>query len=563
MAFADRWLAVWVESDEDDAIYPGIYACGTLMHSICMTLASLMMAEASFRASTTLHFDCLIRVLKAPLAWFEDTPSGRTLSRFSTDLSTVDVILSMILDNCIQMTLATVVMVSVIVMIAPIVMFAALAVVWFYCLQAIVIDRMNREVKRMRDSAMSPVQTNLSEVLGSEALLQLDAHKGHLRRYFLARHFTFADQWNRHNFNSNSLANFGQNITYYLSFFFTLVVATVVLNDDSVGPELVSLAFAYCFMAPYFLGIVAQLAVMTNHSFTSLERLLDLRSPEHVPMEAWPSAPTFLEAKDVHSDWPSAGNISFKAVEMRYRPGLPLVICGISFEVIGGERLGVLGRTGSGKSTLLVLLFRLVEPAAGRVAIDGVDVTTLGLMKLRSSLGMIPQNPVLLSGTVRQNLDPFGEVGGGDTALNDALQRAELEGLSLDADVGSGGSRLSAGECQLLSFARCLLHNTRIVVMDEPTASVDLDTDAKLQKLVRSAFAGRTLLCIAHRLQTIIDFDRLLIMNAGHVVALDTPRALLNDRDSALSKIVDGGGANSNLRAELESCVSGSNIEYI
>lgn len=274
-------------------------------------------------------------------------------------------------------------------------------------------------------------------------------------------------------------------------------------------------------------------------------------SPAEVPSEAWPSGPGFGSAEEGAAKvlWPTAGQITFDAVEMRYRPHLPLVLQDLSFEIQGGERVGCIGRTGSGKSSLLVVLFRIVEPSAGKVLVDGVDIAQVGLHRLRSSLSMIPQTPILFEGTVRLNLDPFGK-SSGDAALASALRRAELGNLSLDAHVGGGGGSLSMGERQLLSFARCLLQNRKVVVLDEPTASVDLETDVKLQKLVRSAFRRCTLLCIAHRLQTVIDFDRLLVMNAGEKQALDTPKALLADLDSPLSRIVDGGTGH--LRAELE-----------
>lgn len=170
---------------------------------------------------------------------------------------------------------------------------------------------------------------------------------------------------------------------------------------------------------------------------------------------------------------------------------------------------------------------------------------------------MVPQTPVLLTGTVRQNLDPFGDLPGGDPAMLNALAKAELGSVPLDAEVGGGGDKFSAGECQLLSFARCLLYDTQVVVLDEPTASVDVATDAKLQSLVRSAFVGRTLLCIAHRLQTIIDFDKVLVMEAGRAAAFGRPKDLLADRSSALSQIVDGGGGTA-LRTELCKLVDGS-----
>jgi len=302
------------------------------------------------------------------------------------------------------------------------------------------------------------------------------------------------------------------------------------------------------------------LAVMANHAFTSLERLLELQS-DRVPCEAWPAGADFIDASPttaIAPNWPSSGHIAFEGVQLRYRPGLPLVVHGLSMELSAGERLGIVGRTGAGKSSISVLLFRLVEPAGGRITIDGVDITTLPLHRLRSSLGMIPQSPVLLQGTVRQNLDPFGDRRGeaGEATMRDVLARAQLGELDLDARVGAGGVGLSLGEGQLISFARCLLLSTCVICLDEPTASVDKDTDAKLQALIRTAFSGRTLLCIAHRLQTVIDFDRLLVMEAGRVAALGTPSALLEDRSSAFSQIIDSGGGHGALRAELQAALT-------
>jgi len=415
------------------------------------------------------------------------------------------------------------------------------------------VDRLNREIKRMRDGSMAPVQTNLNEVLSSASLLQVDGGDGHLRDFFLKRHFKFADEYNKYNLISLSLINFGTLLTYYISFVFSLMASVLILSADVVEPEVSSLAFTYCFLAPYFLGIVSQLAVMTNHSFTSLERLLELRSVR-VPSEAWPAGQVFSDPSQYKPGWPTSGQLSFRGVSLRYRPGLPLVIRQLNCHISAGERIGIVGRTGSGKSSLTILLFRIVEPVEGVISIDGVDISKVGLHELRSAIGMIPQTPVLFKGDVRENLDPFGEHDD-DTVLLKALHQAELKNVSLDSQVGSDGSGLSAGQCQLVSFARILLRKTRMVVLDEPTASVDLATDAKMQTLVRTAFAGQTLLCIAHRLQTVIDFDRMLVMDSGDIVDFAPPAQLLADRSSALSRIVDAGDGV--LRRELETIVHG------
>eukprot|EP00928_Gymnodinium_smaydae_P037927 TRINITY_DN26270_c0_g2_i1.p1 TRINITY_DN26270_c0_g2~~TRINITY_DN26270_c0_g2_i1.p1 ORF type:complete len:1319 (+),score=256.05 TRINITY_DN26270_c0_g2_i1:487-3957(+) len=556
MVFADRWLAVWIyeadsvaEGEVVDALYPGVYAAGTLGHVVLLVFASVLFAEAGMRASKTLHLDCLTRVLRAPLAWFEDTPSGRTVSRFSTDLSVVDVQLTMILDNFFQMSFSTIAMLGIIVSIVPMVAVAVFIGAILYYFQAVAVDRANREMKRSKDSAMAPVQTNLSEALTSAALLQVDSHKGVLRKFFIERHYAYVDTFNRYNFMSLSLLTFGQYLTYIISFLFSATTAAIILSLDVINAEVSGLAFTYCFLVPYFLGIVSQLAVMTNHCFTSLERLLELCS-DRLPSEAW--GKDFVETSSELASWPSKGAIVLENVSLRYRVGLPLAVQDLSLDIKGGERIGIVGRTGAGKSSLSVLLFRLVEPAAGRVLIDGTDISSIGLHKLRSSIGMIPQTPVLVQGSLRQNLDPFGEHPGGDAAYRDACKRAQLgDDVNLDADISAGGGSLSQGEGQLISFARCLLRDTRIICLDEPTASVDLETDAKLQQLVRTAFCGRTLLCIAHRLQTIIDFDRILVMEAGRAAGIGSPKELLADRTSALSEIVDGGGGSGSLRASL------------
>eukprot|EP00930_Biecheleria_cincta_P037305 TRINITY_DN25591_c0_g1_i2.p1 TRINITY_DN25591_c0_g1~~TRINITY_DN25591_c0_g1_i2.p1 ORF type:complete len:1288 (-),score=217.38 TRINITY_DN25591_c0_g1_i2:195-4058(-) len=560
LCFADRWLAVWSTASRKDAgidpVYPGVYAAASLGHVLLLTASSILFAEAGMRASRSLHMNCLVRVLKAPMAWFEDTPSGRIMSRFTTDLSMVDLQLTMLLDNFLQMFLSVAVMLGIIISIVPVIAIAVLVGIILFYFQAVAVDRANRETKRAKDAALAPVQTNLSEVMNCVALLHVDGHGGKLQHFFYQRHLSAMDHYNRFNFISLALLNFGQFLTYLICFVFSAVTAFFMLGFHTVDPEVSGLAFTYCFLVPYFLGINAQLAILTNHAFTSLERLLELCS-QRIPSEAWPGGSVFEDSSDkAPASWPTHGAVVFENVQLRYRPGLPLALRGLSFHVKGGERLGIVGRTGAGKSSLSVLLFRLVEPAGGRVLIDGVDIGSLGLQRLRSSLSMIPQVPVLIQGTVRKNLDPFCEFKGGDAAMKDALSKAQLPDVSLDAEI-TGSSSLSQGEGQLLSFARCLLRDSKLVCLDEPTASVDLETDARLQTLVRSAFSGKTLLCIAHRLQTIIDFDRILVMEAGLAAALDTPSALLQDSSSALSQIVDGGAGSGGLRQTLEAMVGG------
>lgn len=214
-----------------------------------------------------------------------------------------------------------------------------------------------------------------------------------------------------------------------------------------------------------------------------------------------------------------------------------------SAEFQPGEKVGIIGRTGAGKTSITVALFRLAELTSGRILIDGVDTSTLGLKTLRSHVAIIPQDPVLFSGTLRSNLDPFDEHS--DAALYDAMQRASLidsaEGQgrwTLDMAIDEEGANLSVGERSLVSLARALVKDARIVVLDEATAAVDLSTDAKIQRTIRREFGGKTLLCIAHRLRTIISWDRILVMNAGEIEDFDTPLNLF-DRGGLFRSMCD------------------------
>ena len=262
---------------------------------------------------------------------------------------------------------------------------------------------------------------------------------------------------------------------------------------------------------------------------------------------------------EVRKTWPEHGEIIFSNVEMRYRyvvlvaihpdalsrmlwesrcrltmyrDGLPLVLKGLDMHVAAGERIGVVGRTGAGKSSIMSTLFRLVELSGGSITIDGVDISTIGLHDLRSKLAIIPQDPTLFKGTIRTNLDPFNEHS--DLELWGALRQADLVSneasmedrsgrIHLDSVVEEEGLNFSLGQRQLMALARALVRGSQIIVCDEATSSVDFETDQKIQQTIVEGFRGKTLLCIAHRLKTIIGYDRICVMDAGVIAELDKP----------------------------------------
>jgi ABC-type multidrug transport system fused ATPase/permease subunit len=266
----------------------------------------------------------------------------------------------------------------------------------------------------------------------------------------------------------------------------------------------------------------------------SVERLLSFR--DDVPQER-------TGGSDPGTGWPSRGEVEFRGLEMRYRPGLPLVLDGLSFAVPGGTSVGVVGRTGAGKSSLLTSLFRLVEASGGTVLIDGVDISTVPLQTLRRGIAVIPQDPVMFLGSVRDNLDPFGEHQ--DRAIWTALEQVSAAAFvrslpgELSASVAVGGSNISVGQRQLFCVARAILRDCRIVFLDEPSSALDVISDEALQTAIRSALAGRTRFTIAHRINTVLDYDRVMVVDRGQVVEMDAPQRLLQAKGGVFRRLAE------------------------
>jgi len=266
------------------------------------------------------------------------------------------------------------------------------------------------------------------------------------------------------------------------------------------------------------------MSIETENHMTSVQRLQHFST---IPMEQ----PTLLEIAELEEDWPQAGHLQFKNVRLRYREGLPLVLKGLTFEALPGERVGIVGRTGCGKSSTMLALLRIVAMEGGQALLDGVDVRGVPLQRLRGeAIALIPQDPYLFVGSVRRNLDPFENYGDEELwgALAATCMGDAVKGMGgLDSLIVEGGENLSAGQRQLLCIARVMLRKSRVVLMDEATANIDMATDVLIQKSVREAFRGSTVLTIAHRLDTVLDSDRIVVLHGGVLVEQGTPQELL------------------------------------
>lgn len=344
----------------------------------------------------------------------------------------------------------------------------------------------------------------------------------------------------------------------------------VVTSRFNVSPSISGLVLSYILSIFQMLQFTIRQLAEVENNMNATERV------HYYGTQLEEEAPLHLPNSNINPSWPEKGRIEFDNVEMRYRAGLPLVLKGLTMDIAGGERVGIVGRTGAGKSSIMSALFRLTELSGGCIKIDGIDIAGVGLYDLRSRLAIIPQDPALFRGTVRSNLDPFDEHS--DLELWDALRKADLVGeelelespvdknekgddniitstststspndnpntntnnsnlepgkptqkqrLTLETPIEEEGLNFSLGQRQLMALARALVRNARIIVCDEATSSVDFKTDLKIQRTMVTGFRGKTLLCIAHRLRTIIHYDRICVMDEGRIVEMDSPLRL-------------------------------------
>jgi ABC-type multidrug transport system fused ATPase/permease subunit len=395
----------------------------------------------------------------------------------------------------------------------------------FFVLAASYYRSSAREVKRFESVLRSVVFAKFSEGLSGVASI---------RAYGLQKRFVTDLRDAIDEMNSAYYLTFSNQrwLSIRLDLIGTLLVFTtgilVVTSRFSVPPAIGGLVLSYILSIVQTLQFTVRQLAEVENGMNAVERLLhygtalEEEAPEHTI--------------DVRPSWPEKGEIVFDNVEMRYRASLPLVLKGLSMHVKGGERIGIVGRTGAGKSSIMSTLFRLVEISGGHITIDGIDIATIGLHDLRSRLAIIPQDPTLFHGTVRSNLDPFSEHS--DLELWSALRQADLVTadaklddkdpgrIHLDLAVEEDGLNFSLGQRQLMALARALVRGSRIIVCDEATSSVDMETDDKIQATMAAGFKGRTLLCIAHRLRTIIGYDRICVMDAGRIAELGTPLEL-------------------------------------
>ncbi|GAA5974663.1 hypothetical protein JCM5350_001237 [Sporobolomyces pararoseus] len=555
------YVLVWWQDDQfnrSSSFYEGMYAFLGVMQAVFSFIMGLATSWIGYNVSRAIHYGAIQGILRAPMSFFDTTPLGRITNRFSKDVDTID---NTLCDSfrMFMSTLGSVVgSIVLIAIVQPYFLIVVAAILCLYAFAAAFYRESARELKRLDNLLRSSLYAHFSESLNG--LPTVRAY-GELPK-FIEQNRNFLDIENRAYYLTVCNQRFlGLRLDFFGSCLTFAVAMFSVGTAKDVSPSQTGLVLSYILTVSQAFSWMVRQGAEVENDMNSVERLL------HYGNNLEAEAPAVIEDNRPAESWPASGAIEFDNVFMNYRPDLPPVLKGLSLSVGAGERIGVVGRTGAGKSSIMMTLFRIVEVTSGRITIDGVDISKIGLSDLRSRLSIIPQDAVLFNGTLRSNLDPFEEHD--DATLHDALKRSWLieqdsvrpgdevpvedkvdSGAStpskprftLDLQIEDEGGNLSVGERSLVSLARALVKNSKIIILDEATASVDFATDSRIQQTIRTEFKDKTLLIIAHRLRTVIDADKILVMDQGRVAEFDTPLNLFRQKDGIFHSMCERSG---------------------
>ncbi|KAH9513984.1 Multidrug resistance-associated protein 5 [Bulinus truncatus] len=510
--------------------YLAIYGSFLPAALLFLVIKCIALMKTTLRASSRLHDRAFTKVIHSKMNFFDTTPVGRIVNRFSGDLDEVDSRLPMNADIFLTQVLHILAAIAMIAYALPWFLLAVvpLAILIFFLM--VVFHKCVHELKYLDNVTRSPVISLMGTSI--QGLASIHAYKKDSQ--FMEKYcnllntnavavlmFYAANRW---------LALRTDIVSSIISF---ITVLLILLTE--MRPELAGLALSYTVQMSSLFQFTARMAVETEARFSSVQRILEYCNlQEQEP------------AVDRHSkqptEWPREGSIKFDDVKLRYRANTPLALKGLTFQVEAHKKIGIVGRSGAGKTSLTAALFRLVELESGRITVDDIDIATVSLGDLRSKLSIIPQDPVLFAGSLRYNLDPFQQFS--DSDLWQALENCHAAQMvrslehQLDTDVKESGDNFSVGEKQLLCLVRALLRCSKILVLDEATGSIDSETDAHLQQTLREGFKDCTMLIIAHRLNTVLDCDLIMVMQNGSIVEYDSPSRLLSNPSSLFKRML-------------------------
>ncbi|XP_068628827.1 ATP-binding cassette sub-family C member 4-like [Battus philenor] len=553
---ADYWLSFWtnrvdlyeqslpVDSIPDPSLdtqvgnlttgqYLLIYGCIILFIIVITHIRIITFVTMTTRASKNLHNTVFKNLINAVMRFFNTNSSGRILNRFSKDMGAMDELLPRSLLETLQMYLSvtSILVLNAIALSWTLIPTLVLFLLFMFLLKAYL--EASQAVKRLEGTTKSPVFSMINSTIAGLSTIRSSNSQNRLLAIFdkvqdinTSAFFTFL---------GGSTA-FGLYLDVLCLVYLGIIITIFLLFDfgDAIPVGSIGLAVSQSMVLTMLLQMAARMTADLLGQMTSVERVLEYsRLPSEENMEEGPINPP--------KDWPSKGAVKFENVSMKYDDDGPFVLRDLNFEIESGWKVGVVGRTGAGKSSLIAALFRLSK-IDGNIKIDGLDTSGIGKSVFRSKISIIPQEPVLFSATLRYNLDPFDLYS--DDEIWKALEQIELKDAipALDFKVSEGGANFSVGQRQLVCLARAILRSNNLLVMDEATANVDPQTDVLIQKTIRREFATCTVLTIAHRLNTIMDSDRVLVMDKGQVIEFDYPYRLLLNPNSKFSSMVNETG---------------------
>ncbi|XP_013404197.1 multidrug resistance-associated protein 1 [Lingula anatina] len=479
-------------------------------------------------ASGTIHKSFLERIMRAPMSFFDTTPLGRIMNRFSKDMETVDLNLPHTVEIILAASAQVIAVVAVVMYSTPIfaVVLLPLGVLYFMTQKLYLSSA--RQFIRIDATKRSPIYSHFGETLIGASSIR--AYQQQERFMQLTDKMIDDNQMAWYGYIMSNrwcgvlMETYGCFVILFAAIFAVLATGSGSITGGDAGMS-ISLSLNVTQMLNYLVRASCDFEIQV----VAIERIQEYSAVEV-------EAPWDIDHRRPPPEWPQKGEVQFDQYSVRYRPGLDLVLKNVTFQVEPGEKVGIVGRTGAGKSSLTLALFRIIESAAGSITIDGVKIADIGLHQLRSKITIIPQEPELFSGTLRSNLDPFGLYS--DQDVWNALEHAHLKGFvatlpaRLQHEISEAGENLSVGQRQLVCLARALLRKTKILVLDEATAAVDMETDDLIQSTIRSEFKECTVVTIAHRLNTIMDYDRVLVLDKGTIKEFQPPSVLLQDKRS-------------------------------
>ncbi|XP_052536067.1 multidrug resistance-associated protein 1 isoform X3 [Tympanuchus pallidicinctus] len=538
---SNYWLSLWTDdpvvngTQQYTNVRLGVYGALGISQGIAVFGYSMAVSIGGIFASQHLHLDLLHNVLRSPMSFFERTPSGNLVNRFSKEIDTIDSTIPPIIKMFMGSTFNVIGACIIILLATPIaaVIIPPLGLVYLLVQRFYVAT--SRQLKRLESVSRSPVYSHFNEtLLGVSVIRAFEEQKrfikqndmkvdGNQKAYYPS---IVANRWL-----AVRLEFVGNCIVLFAALF-------AVIARNKLSPGLVGLSVSYSLQITAYLNWLVRMTSDLETNIVAVERV-----KEYAEMEK--EAEWSIEEAAPANTWPEEGKVEFRGFGLRYREDLDLVLKNINITINGGEKIGIVGRTGAGKSSLTLGLFRINEAAEGEIIIDGINIAKIGLHDLRFKITIIPQDPILFSGSLRMNLDPFDQHS--DEDIWRSLELAHLKNFvsslpdKLHHECSEGGENLSVGQRQLVCLARALLRKSKILVLDEATAAVDLETDNLIQSTIKSQFEECTVLTIAHRLNTIMDYTRVLVLDRGEVVECDSPDNLLQAKGLFYSMAKDSG----------------------